>query len=221
MHSPAASLGAFPGLSCHFATSRRGQRPASADGLPWATRPLKNYFKVQSLTGLAALALFAVAMFVWDASSTSTVDARIDSAQKRIDDLQGRLDRQGTDITKLVQSTLAPQQQTAPAPVQQPVKLEGIITALNEIKTAVQRPPPHPWCSRHNLPLASAPTPRVIEEKDLTKADWMQIQGSLTARGFNPGQADGSTGNKTRAAIRAPIKRLSMKEPMGCSRQAR
>lgn len=194
---------------------RRGQRPADAAGFPWATRPLSPFFRAQSLLGLAALVLFAIAVFFWDAGSSTTADTRIDQLQGRIDALQTRLDQQAADLAKAIQASNANHATNAVPPpnfvglAQVPPKLDAIVSALHELQASLpgpSPPPPQPAIAATTPPAevpAAASTEPTRQESDLSRADWIRIQEALSAQGFALGKIDGLPRRRTRDAIRA------------------
>jgi hypothetical protein len=186
---------------------RMGQCPTNAAGLPWATRPLSPYFRTQSLAVLGALTTFAVAVFAWDAGSTTTADARIDGLQGRIEGLQARLDQQVGDLSKIVQVGTATSQQNSAVLAELPGKVDAVVTALALIQADIARTPPAlPVVTPENI-ITPTPAPATDQpprqEKDLSRTDWLKIQDALIALGFKPGKPDGDRGTRTRQAIRA------------------
>jgi hypothetical protein len=177
---------------------RRGQRPGDAAGPPWATRAISSRLGFQSLTGLGALLLFALAVILWDAGSSNSADTQIRALQARIDTLNTRLDQQAGDITKLGQG----QGGTAVvygAISSIPQQLRAIGDAIGNITTQLAERPPVPQPKATETKTSSPPG----RESDLTSSDWMKIQSALAQQGFNAGPIDGEVGNRTRRAIRA------------------
>jgi len=187
---------------------RRGQRPADAAGLPWATRAISHLLGLQSLMGLGALFAFACAVWFWDAGSNSAADAQIRTLHARIDVLNARLDQQAGNIATFGQTQgAASQAYGAVAAI--PQQLRAIGGTLDDIKTDLLQ-----HLSGGGTPLlqpatqAQGPRAPPFQEADLTAVDWIQIQRSLLQLGFDVGPVDGQPGNKTRRAIRAYQVRL-------------
>jgi hypothetical protein len=177
---------------------RRGQRPGDAAGPPWATRAISSQLGFQSLTGLGALFLFALAVGLWTAGSKPTTNTQTGSLEARIDTLNIRLDQQAGDITKLGQG----QSRTAVvygaiSSIQQ--QLRAISDAIGNISTQLAERPSVPQPKATETKTSSPPG----RESDLTSSDWMKIQSALAQQGFNAGPIDGEVGNRTRRAIRA------------------
>lgn len=201
---------------------RKNQHPADAEGPPSA-RPWFRFFRAQSLMGLGALVLFAVAVLFWDPGSSTTADTTVDHLQSRIDALQARLDQQAGDIARAGQAAArqaaAGQAASAmPQPnlvglTQVPSKLDAIVGALRELKATIPPPPPPapPQAvvppqppAPVSPPVAASVTPQPArQEADLSRADWTRIQDALSAQGFTVGRSDGLARRRTREAIRA------------------
>jgi hypothetical protein len=202
---------------------RRNQRPPGAEGPPSAARPLLIFFRAQALMGLGALVLFAAAVLVWDAGSSTTADAAVDHLQSRIDALQARLDQQAGDLARASQAAArqaaAGQAASAMPPpnivglTQVPAKLDAIVSALRELKATI--PPPAPPAPAQAVVAPQPPTPAspqvpasvtpqpTRQEADLSRAEWTKIQEALTVQGFAVGKSDGLARRRTREAIRA------------------
>jgi outer membrane murein-binding lipoprotein Lpp len=203
--------GMIAGFAAIGLAHRRDHRPADADGPPWATRPLSPLFRVQSLLGLGALVLFAIAVFFWDAGSSTPGDTRIDQLQSRVDALQARLDQQAGDLAKARQAASATPQLNVVGLTQITPKLDAIVSALQELRTAIPppAPPPQPIVTPQSAEPSTPPAPASVapqpvrQEADLSRPDWTKIQQALSAQGYNLGKIDGLAKHKTREAIRA------------------
>ncbi len=196
----------------------RGQRLTDANDHPSAARRMSAFFRAQSLLALGALVLFAIAVFFWDAGSSTTADTRIDQLQSRIDALQVRLDQQAANFSKASQPPPNQAVSAMPQPnfsglTQVPSKLDSIVNALRDLKAAIPppSPPPSPQAVVAPEPPApvSPPVPASVtsqparQEGNLSRADWTKIQEALSAQGFTVGKIDGLAKRKTREAIRA------------------
>ena len=196
---------------------RRDQRPADAEGFSSTTRALFRLLRAQSLMGLGALVLFAIAVLFWDPGSSTTADTTVDHLQSRIDALQARLDQQAVDLARASQAAASRAASAMPQPniaglTQVPSKLDAIVSALRELKAAIPppSPPPSPQAVVTPQPPApdSSPVPASVnprparQEADLSRAEWMEIQVALSAEGFSLGKIDGLAKRKTREAIR-------------------
>ena len=203
--------GIIAGFAAIGSAHRGDQSPADADGPLRATHPLSPLFRVQSLSGLGALVLLAIAVLFWDAGSGVPGDTRTDQLQSRVDALQARLDQQAGDLAKASQAVNATPQLNVVGLTQITPKLDAIVSALQELKTAIPppTPPPQPIVIPQSPAPSIPPSPAPVaaqpvrQEADLSRPDWMKIQEALSAQGYNLGKIDGLAKRKTREAIRA------------------
>jgi Putative peptidoglycan binding domain len=179
---------------------RRGQRPADRNGAPWSTGPFSWLVGVQSLTGVGALALFGLAIAVWDGrNSGSATTFQFKALQGRIDSISSRVDQQ---VATLVHASMNPQVQavqTIPPVADITPELRAIATSLDGLEAAIPR--------RININVTRTP-PAPQDYRD-SHAMWIRVQEALVRRGYWIGNVDGIPGKRTRKVIRTYQRTIS------------
>jgi hypothetical protein len=142
------------------------------------------------MLGLVALGLFAIAVFTWDSSSTTSgADSPQSKIQRAVDDMNTQLDKQNAVLVK-ISDNLGNVVKTVMA-------LSGHV---EKVQVALENGSARPATSPQN---PKEPPHQRRTEGDLTANDWLVIQTNLAALGHALGKPDGFAGPSTRKAIRA------------------
>jgi Putative peptidoglycan binding domain len=183
------------GIAC-----RRGQRPADRKGAPWSTRPFGWLLGVQSLTGVGALALFGLAICVWDGSSSSSnaMTSQLEALQNRIESVNSRVDQQAATLVQASQKPPLQTVQPSPPTTDITPELRAIATSLDGLKAAIPRQ--ITVNVTQTAPTALAPMTPAHEGP---RGMWTRVQEALVRRGYWIGAVDGIPGERTRKVIRA------------------
>jgi peptidoglycan hydrolase-like protein with peptidoglycan-binding domain len=172
---------------------RRGQQPADLRGAPWSTKPFGWLLGVQSLTGVLALAFFAVAVVAWHGGGGNTTTTQFGALQDRIDSVSARVDQQAATLIQASRTQEVPAvQPPAPAPSIVP-QLTAIATSLDQLKAAIPR----------QITVNVAQTAPAPQGQANSRAKWIRVQEALAHRGYWIGDVDGIPGERTRKVIRA------------------
>jgi peptidoglycan hydrolase-like protein with peptidoglycan-binding domain len=172
---------------------RRGQQPADLRGAPWSTKPFGWLLGVQSLTGVLALAFFAVAVVAWHGGGGNTTTTQFRALQDRIDSVSARVDQQAATLIQASRTQEVPAvQPPAPAPSIVP-QLTAIATSLDQLKAAIPR----------QITVNVAQTAPAPQGQANSRAKWIRVQEALAHRGYWIGDVDGIPGERTRKVIRA------------------